>query len=375
MIHTTHVVSAAEARAYNIERSAAATIRVATGGIAGLLVLLLAGCTGIPQPVPDDRRNATAPAESPPRESGPAVVDPPAPGFPGLSCDTLIDPEAAGELLGARVDAPHAHLPDPVIMQDNGIECTWASAGVVDGFAVRRDAPAVVLRATPHGADYWQGYVSGSGHNQWDDTLGDASGVVCEPGHPVACTLSVLSGDVFLEISAFGLVAGPEQATAALRELGATALPLLAVSSAPVDATRPQVRHRTERCWALLGQTAGLARLDGAGLAPDSVPGRSMTNTAIDLTGSTVCELEFSDDGRVQVLVVPGGGWMQPADDAVPERSALTETSGARRLQFDDGSWLETLALGGDLVQVRWDGDMESRRARTVVDDLLARLG
>ena len=88
-----------------------------------------------------------------------------------------------------------------------------------------------------------------------------------------------------------------------------------------------------------------------------------------------MCELEFSDDGRVQVLVVPGGGWMQPADDAVPERSALTETSGARRLQFDDGSWLETLALGGDLVQVRWDGDMESRHVRTVVEDLLARLG
>ena len=32
-------------------------------------------------------------------------------------------------------------------------------------------------------------------------------------------------GRVFLEISAFGLVAAPEQATEALRELGAMALP------------------------------------------------------------------------------------------------------------------------------------------------------
>lgn len=357
-----------------LPRTAAATIRIAAGGIAGLLVLLVAGCAGIPQPVPEDRRTAAAPAESPPRESGPAGVEPPAPGFPGLSCDSLIDPEAAGELLAARVDAPQAHLPDPVIVQDNGIECTWASSSVVDGFAVQRDAPGVVLRATPHGADYWQGYVSGSGHNQWDDTLGDASGVVCEPGEPLACTLSVLSRDVFVEISAFGIKAGPEQATAALRELGAAVLPLLMGSAAPVDATRPQVRHRTERCRALLGPTADSAGLDGAGLAPDRVPGRSMTNTAIDLTGSTVCELDFGDDERIQVLVVPDGGWMQPADD-VTEGSASTETNGARRVRFADGSSMETFVLGGDLVQVRWHGDMESRHARTVVDGLLARLG
>ena len=100
-----------------------------------------------------------------------------------------------------------------------------------------------------------------------------------------------------------------------------------------------------------------------------------MTNTAIDLTGSTVCELDFRDDGRVQVLVVPGGGWMQSADDAAARRSASTEASGARRLQFDDGSSMETLAVGGDLVQVRWHGDMESGHARTVVDGLVARLG
>ena len=374
MIHTTHVVSAAEARAYNIERSAGATTRVATGGIAVLLVLLLAGCTGIPQPVPGDRRNATAPAESPP-PSGPTGVDPPAPGFPGLSCDTLIDPEAAGELLGARVDAPNAHLPDPVIAQDNGIECTWAQESVVDGFAVERDAPAVILRASPHGADYWRGYVSGSGHNQWHDTLGDASGVVCEPGEPVACTLSVLSDDVFVEISAFGLDAAPERATAALRELGEMALPALVESSAAVGATRPQLRHRTERCLALLGQPAGSAGLDGAILAPDRVPGRSMTNTAIDLTGSTVCVLAFGDGGLVQVLVVPSGGWMPSADDALTDGSASTEANGARRLQLDDGSWMETLAVGEDLVQVRWPGDMESERAGTVVDALVARLG
>ncbi|GAA1756380.1 hypothetical protein [Agromyces humatus] len=346
-----------------------------SGGIAGLLVLLLAGCAWIPQPDPEDHRNATAPAESPSREIEPARVESPAPGFPGLNCDTLIGPEAAGEILGAQIDVPNAHLPDPVIVQDQGIECTWASASVVDGFAVHRDAPAVVLRATPHGADYWPGYVSGSGHNQWDETLGDASGVECQPGEPLACTLSVLSGNVFVEISAFGLDAGPEQATAALRELAAKALPLLAVSAAPVDATRPKVRHRTERCLALLGQTAGSAGFDGADLAPDRVPGRSMTNTAIDLTGSTVCELDFGDDGRVQVLVVPGGGWMRHADDAVTEGSASTETSGARRLQFDDGSSMETLALGGDLVQVRWHGDVDSGHARTVVEGLLVRLG
>jgi hypothetical protein len=355
--------------------TARATIRVAAGGIAGLLILLLAGCAGIPQPVPEDRRTATAPAESAPGESAPAGVEPPAPGFPGLSCDALIDPDAAGELLGARVDAPPTHLHDPVIVQDNGIECTWASSSVVDGFAVRRDAPAVVLRATPHGADYWPGYVSGSGHNQWDDTLGDASGVVCEPGEPVACTLSVLSGEVFVEISAFGIESGPEQATAALRELGAPVLPLLMGGVAPVDAARPQARHRTERCRALLGQTADSAGVDGAALAPDRVPRRSMTNTAIDLTGSTVCELDFGADDRIQVLIVPGGGWMQPADDAVPEGFASTEMNGALRFQLDDGSSMETLALGRDLVQVRWHGDVESRHARTVVDGLLARLG
>jgi hypothetical protein len=358
-----------------VPRTAAATTRLAAGGIAGLLVLLVAGCAGIPQPVPEDPRNATAPAESPPRESAPAGVAPPVPGFPGLGCDTLIDPGAAGELLGARVDAPKAHLPDPVIVQDNGIECTWGSSSVVDGFAVERDAPGVVLRATPHGADYWQGYVSGSGHNQWDDTVGDASGVVCEPGDPVACTLSVLSDDVFLEISAFGIEAGPEQATEALRELGSTVLPLLMGSAAPVDATRPQARHRTERCRALLGQTADSAGLDGAALAPDRVPGRSMTNTAIDLTGSTVCEFDFGDHDRIQVLVVPGGGWMQPADDAWADGSASTEANGSRRLQLDDGSRMETLAVGEDLVQVRWPGDVESERARTVVDALVARLG
>lgn len=355
--------------------TAATTLRVAPGGIAGLLVLLLAGCAGIPQPLPEDRRTATAPAETPPSTNAPAAVDPVAPGFPGLSCDTLIDPDAAGELLGARVEAPKAHLPDPVIAQDNGIECTWASASVVDGFAVRRDAPAVVLRATPHGADYWQGYVSGSGHNQWDDTLGDASGVVCEPGEPVACTLAVLSGDVLVEISAFGVEAGPEQATAALRELGASVLPLLMGSAALVDAVRPQLRHRTERCRALLGQTDDATGLEGAILAPDRVPVRSMTNTAIDLTGSTVCELDFGDDEPIQVLVVPGGGWMQPADDTVTEGVGSTETEGARRVEFAPGSWMETLALGGDLVQVRWQGGRGSEHARTVVDGLLARLG
>ena len=83
MIHTTRVERTAEVRADNCETSAGATIRVATGGIAGLLVLLLAGCTGIPQPVPDDRRHATAPAGSPRRESGSAVVEPPATGFLG----------------------------------------------------------------------------------------------------------------------------------------------------------------------------------------------------------------------------------------------------------------------------------------------------
>lgn len=357
-----------------VPRAAAATIRLAAGGFAGLLVALLAGCAGIPQPVPEDRRNATAPAERSSPESGSASVEPPELGFPGLSCDTLIDPEAAGELLGARVGTPQAHLPDPAIVQDNGIECTWAQESVVDGFAVERDAPAVVLRASPHGADYWQGYVSGSGHNQWDDTLGDASGVVCEPGDPVACTLSVLAGDMFLEIRAFGLDAAPERATAALRDLGEMALPALLESSAAVDATRPQLRHRTERCMALIGQSAGSAGLDGAILAPDRVPGRSMTNTAIDLTGSTVCELAFGNDGRVQVLVVPDGGWMPSADDAT-DGSVSTEASGAGRLQLDDGSWIETLAVGEDLLQVRWPGDMESERARTVVDALIARLG
>ena len=220
MTRMTPVVSAAEARAYTVDRSAGGRTRVASGGIAGLLVLLLAACTGIPQSVPDDRRNATAPDESSRPESAPGRVEPPAPGFPGLSCDTLVDLEAAGELVAGHVVAPKEHLPDPVIVQDNGIECTWNQESVVDGFAVERDAPAVVLRATPHGADYWRGYVSGSGHNQWDDTLGDASGVVCEPGEPVTCTLSVLSDDVFVEISAFGLYASPDRATAALRELG-----------------------------------------------------------------------------------------------------------------------------------------------------------
>lgn len=351
------------------------TFRVTAGGIAGLLVLLLAGCAGIPGPPPGDRLTATAPAETPPSASGPSEVDPPALGFPGLSCDTLLDPDAAGELLGARVSVPDAHLPDPVIVQDNGIECTWASASVVDGFAVRRDAPAVVLRATPHGADYWQGYVSGSGHNQWDATLGDASGVVCEPGAPSACTLSVLSGDVLVEISAFGIEAGPEQATAALRELGAALLPLLMGSVAAVEAARPQVRHRTERCQALLGQAGDPTGLDGAALAPDSVPGRSMTNTAIDLTGSTVCELDFGGDDRIQVLVVPGGGWMRPADAAVAGGTVATESDGALRVRFDDGASMETFAVGGDLVQVRWDGATDSRHARAVVDGLLARLG
>ncbi|MEI5583561.1 MULTISPECIES: hypothetical protein [unclassified Agromyces] len=292
-----------------------------------------------------------------------------------MSCDTLIDPEAAGELLGARVETPQVHVPDPAIVQDNGIECTWAQDSVVDGFAVERDAPAVVLRASPHGADYWQGYVSGSGHNQWDDTIGDASGVVCEPGDPVVCTLSVLAGDMFLEIRAFGLDAAPERATAALRELGETALPVLLEGSAAVGANRPRLRHRTERCLALLGQLAGSPGLDGAILAPDRVPGRSMTNTAIDLTGSTACELALGNDGRVQVLVVPGGGWMPSAVEALTDGSASTEASGARRLQLHDGSWIETVSVGKDLVQVRWPGDLESERARTVVDALVARLG
>lgn len=353
----------------------ASTIRVAAGGVSGILVLLLAGCAVMPDPVPEDRRNSTAPAENAPTENGPASPEPPTPGFPGLDCDTLLDPDGAGELLGARVDAPQAHLPDPVIVQDNGIECTWASASVVDGFTVRRDAPAIVLRATPHGADYWPGYVSGSGHNQWDDTLGDASGVVCEPGAPTACTLSVLSGDVFVEISAFGIEAGPEQATAALRDVGATVLPLLVGSAAPVEATRPEVRHRTERCRTLLGQAGEPTGLEGAALAPDSVPGRSMTNTAIDLTGSTVCELDFGDDDRIQVLVVPDGRWMQPADGAAIGGSAATETNGALRVRFDDGASMESLAVRGDLVQVRWDRATDSRHARTVVDGLLARLG
>lgn len=353
----------------------ASRIRAAAGGISGLLVLLLTGCAVMPEPVPEDRRNSTAPVESTPTENGPASPEPPTPGFPGLDCDTLLDPDGAGELLGARVDVPQAHLPDPVIVQDNGIECTWASASVVDGFAVRRGAPAIVLRATPHGADYWQGYVSGSGHNQWDDTLGDASGVVCEPGAPTACTLSVLSGDVFVEISAFGIEAGAEQATAALREVGATVLPLLIGSAAPVEATRPQVRHRTERCQALLGQAGDPTGLDGAALAPDSVPGRSMTNTAIDLTGSTVCELDFGDDERIQVLVVPDGGWMQPADDAVTGDSLSTEANGALRVRFDDGASMETFTVGGDLVNVRWDGAVDSRHAQTVVDGVLAGVG
>ncbi|MBM7502764.1 hypothetical protein ACFPER_04735 [Agromyces aurantiacus] len=358
----------------------AATIRAAAAGISGLLVLLLAGCAGTPEPVPDDRRTTAAPAESPPSETPPsesptAGVHPPEPGFPGLGCDTLIDPEAAGGLLGARVAAPPTHLPDPVIVQDNGIECTWASASVVDGFAVHRDAPAVVLRATPHGPAYWPAYVSGSGHNQWDDTLGDASGVVCEPGVPVACTLSVLSGEVFFEISAFGIESAPEQAIAALRELGAAVLPQLAGSATPVDPTRPQVRHRTERCWALLGRTDDAAGPSGADVAPDRVPGRSMTNTAVDLTGSTVCDLDFGDDDRIQVLVVPDGGWMQPADDAMIGGSASAERNGALRVHFDDGSSMDTLVVRGDLVQVRWRGAAESERARTLVDGLLARLG
>ena len=352
----------------------AATARSATGGIAGLLVLLLVGCTGSPQPDTEDRRTAPAPAESAPSQTEAASVEPPTPGFPGLSCDALIDPDAAAELLGAQVDAAQAHLADPVIVHDNGLECTWTSSSVVDGFAVRRDAPAVVLRATPHGPDYWQGYVSGSGHNQWDDSLGDASGVVCEPGEPVACTLSVLSGDVFVEISAFGLDAGVEQATEALRGVGAEALPALTERAAAVEGNRPGLRHRTERCWELLGRIAGSTGLD-ATLAPDRVPGRSMTNTAIDLTGSTVCELDFGGDDRIQVLVVPGGGWMQPAEDAVTAASASTEANGALRIRFDDGSSMDTLALAGDLVQVRWDGATESEHARTVIDGLLARPG
>lgn len=355
--------------------TAGTRFRVAAGGSAGLLVLLLAGCAGIPQPVPEDRSAATAPAETPPSANAPAGVDPPGPGFPGLGCDTLIGPDAASGLLGARVDVPDAHLPDPVIAQDNGIECTWASASVVDGFAVRRDAPTVVLRATPHGAEYWKGYVSGSGHNQWDDTLGDASGVECEPGEPVACTLTVLSGDVFVEIRAFGVEAGPEQATAALRELGATVLPQLTGSVAPVDATRPPFGHRTERCRALLARADDATGPDGAILAPDRVPGRSMTNTAVDLTGSTVCELDFDDGDRVQVLVVPGGGWLQPAADAVTGGSVSTGTNGALRVRFEDGSFMETSVSGGDLVQVRWDGATDSRHARTVVEGLRARLG
>lgn len=253
-------------------------------------------------------------------------------------------------------------MPDPVILQDNGIECSWATSTVVDGFEVAREAPAIVLRATPHGTDYWQGYVSGSGHNQWDDTLGDASGVVCVPGDSVACTLSVLSGDVFVEISAFGTVAGPEQAGATLRELGATALPALVGSAAPVEASRPAVRHRTERCRALLGPLADSAGAGGAGLAPDPVPGRSMTSTAIDLVGSTVCTLDF-DDARIELLVVRGGRWM------------LHETDGAHRIRFDDGTMMESLAVGDDLVQVRWDGAAGSRRAPAVVEFLVARYG
>ena len=100
-----------------------------------------------------------------------------------------------------------------------------------------------------------------------------------------------------------------------------------------------------------------------------------MTNTGIDLTGSTVCELGLGDVGRVQVLVVPGGGWMPSAHDALTEGSASTEANGARRLELDDGSWMETLAVGEDLVQVRWPGDMEPERAEAVVDALVARLG
>ena len=98
-----------------------------------------------------------------------------------------------------------------------------------------------------------------------------------------------------------------------------------------------------------------------------------MTNTAIDLTGSTVCELDFGDDERLQVLVVPDGGWMQPADEALPEGSASTETDGALRVQLDEGVWMATVVLGRDLVQVRWRGDAESEHARAVVDGLLAR--
>lgn len=352
-----------------------ATMRIAVGCIAALSVVLSAGCTGISQPIPEERSNPTPPAGNPVPDSAPAEIDPPAPGFPGLTCDALIGPEVASGLLGARVDAPEAHLPDPVILQDNGIECSWGSSIVVDGFVVERDAPAIVLRATPHGAEYWQGYVSGSGHNQWDDTLGDASGIVCEPGEPASCTLSVLSGEVFAEISAFGMPSGPAQSTAALRDLGATLLPVLVASAESVETPRPQVQHRTERCRALLGQGADAAGVDGSALAPDRVPRRSMTNTAIDLTGSTVCELDFGDDERLQVLVVPDGGWMQPADEALPEGSASTETDGALHVQLDEGVSMATVVLGRDLVQVRWRGDAESEHARAVVDGLLARRG
>jgi hypothetical protein len=333
-------------------------IRAAVGAPAALLVLLLAGCAGSAEPDAEPPRG-TAPPSSPAAGEDSEAIERPEPGFPGLSCDAIISSSAASEVVGRPVDAPETHVPDPVILQDNGIECSWGTSTVVDGFDVAREAPAIVLRATPHGTDYWQGYVSGSGHNQWDDTLGDASGVVCEPGTSAACTLSMLSGDVFVEISAFGMVAGPEGAGAALRELGATALPVLVGSAAPVQASRPAVRHRTERCRALVGPLVDSA---GAGLAPDTVPGRSMTNTAIDLVGSTVCTLDFGD-ARIELLVVQGGRWMVP------------ETDGAHRIRFDDGTMMESLAVADDLVQVRWDGAAGSRHAPAVVEFLVARYG
>ena len=346
------------------------TIRATASCLAALLALVLAGCSVVPERDPQPAPSTSVPDAVSPSPSGSEAAVPPVSGFPGLECDGLIDPAAVDELIGAGIGSVEEQLADPVIVQDNGIQCTWAESIVVDGFDVSRHAPAIVLRASPHGADYWPGYVSGSGHNQWDDTLGDASGVVCEPG---ACTLTVLAGEVFMEISAVGNAVGQERAASALRELGATALKQLVGGAEPVEATRPEVRHRTERCLALLGPT-GSAELDGSRLAPDRVPRRSMTNSAIDLTGSTVCELVFGDDARIQVLVVPGGGWMASPHDAA-DGAAPPNEGPTKRIRLDDGSTLQSFTHGRHLVQLRWAGSANDRRAATIAELIVARLG